>query len=71
MFWASILPSFFVFFCRWLPRPCWLEADVFLIGGMWAVIWWCTSTMERISPNLLGEIGFKWTVVRDHCVCDG
>ena len=22
-------PSFFVSFCRWLPRPCWLEAGVF------------------------------------------
>ena len=28
--------------------------------------WECTSTTEGISPNLLGEIGFKWSVVRGH-----
>ena len=27
----------------------------------------CASTMEGISPNLLGEMDFKWRVVRGHC----
>ena len=33
--------------------------------------WGCTSTMEGISPNLLGEMDFKWAVVRGHCFCEG
>ena len=39
----------------------------FLIGGMGAFIWGCTSTMERISPNLLEEMDFKQRAVRGHC----
>ena len=27
----------------------------------------CASTMEGISPNLLGEMDFRWKVVRGHC----
>ena len=27
----------------------------------------CASTMEGISPNLLGEMDFTWRVVRGHC----
>ena len=27
----------------------------------------CASTMEGISPNLLGEMDFRWRVVRGHC----
>ena len=26
--------------------------------------------MDEISPNLLGEINLKWTVVRGHCFCE-
>ena len=27
----------------------------------------CASTMEGIPPNLLGEMDFRWRVVRGHC----
>ena len=70
-FWVSRLPSLLVSSGRRLPGPSWLGADVFLLRGMGDINWGCTGTMEGTSPNLLGEVDFKWAVVRGHWFCDG
>ena len=44
---------------------------VFFNCGHGDIISGCASTMEGTSPNLLGEMDFKWRVVRGHCVGTG
>ena len=39
----------------------------FDLGGMGDINWGYTGTMEWISSNLLGEMDFRWKVVRGHC----
>ena len=56
--------------CFYWQRSIWiflLASWGFLIGGHGDINWGCTSTMQGISPNLLGEMDFRWKVVRGHC----
>ena len=64
-FWDSILFSLFVLVSGYLDLVLWKR--VFFNWGQGHINSGCASTMEGISPNLLGEMDFKWRVVRGHC----
>ena len=43
-----------------------MEADVLLIGGMWALTGSAQAPRRGYHQTFWGEIGFKWSVVRGH-----